>query len=285
MDDRDIYFFDLQGFLRLPAALTRGEVDELNDYIDTFLPICAGEWYGYIQAHTYGDDDGLNLQQIYEAGLPFERLIDHPSWIERVKHFVGGEGSFDWHHGPLFIDENFANIRGPGESIGMHNGGHHGTSRCQFRIDGDRFHCNQINILVALTDIGPGDGATMLIPGSHKSNFPHPDLAHHAMRQGCSSGDQMEAAVEVHMDAGDAVLFVDSCTHGSARRVNAGERRVVVYRYGPSWGNFRHPYQPSPELLERLSPERRQIVWPQKTMGRTPNKAPAFRGIEYRVDG
>ena len=47
----------------------------------------------------------------------FEKLIDHPSWIEHVKHFVGGEGTFDYNHGPLFIDENFANIRGPGESI------------------------------------------------------------------------------------------------------------------------------------------------------------------------
>ena len=59
----------------------------------------------------------MNLQQIYEAGEPFENLIDHPSWIEHVKHFVGGEGTFDYNHGPLFIDEKFANIRGPGESI------------------------------------------------------------------------------------------------------------------------------------------------------------------------
>jgi ectoine hydroxylase-related dioxygenase (phytanoyl-CoA dioxygenase family) len=27
---------------------------------------------------------------------------------------------------------------------------------------------------VALTDIGEGDGPTMVVPGSHKSNFPHP---------------------------------------------------------------------------------------------------------------
>ena len=53
---------------------------------------------------------GLNLQQIYEAGEPFERLIDHPSWIERIKFFVGGEGTFDYHHGPLFIDEGFGTL-------------------------------------------------------------------------------------------------------------------------------------------------------------------------------
>ena len=262
MDDRDIYFFDLQGFLRLPAALTRDEVGELNECIDTFLPICPGEWYGYIQAHTYGDDDGLNLQQIYEAGLPFERLIDHPSWIERVKHFVGGEGSFDWHHGPLFIDESFANLRGPGEAIGLHSGGHHHSLRGLFSVIDGKFHCGQVNVLAALTDMGPGDGSTVIIPGSHKSNFPHPDLENH--RMGVDRPDTMlEGATEIFMRAGDALIFVDSLCHGSAKRVNPGERRVVVYRYGPSWGNFRHNYQVSDELLARLPLERRQIVRPQ----------------------
>ena len=64
----------------------------------------AGRWFR-------GTVDGLNLQQIYEAGEPFERMIDHPSWIDKIKHFVGAEGSFDHHHGPLFIDESFANLR------------------------------------------------------------------------------------------------------------------------------------------------------------------------------
>ena len=37
-------------------------------------------------------------------------------------------------------------------------------------------------------------------------------------------------------------------------------RRVVVYRYQPSWANFRIPYEASPELLGRLTPERAAIV-------------------------
>ena len=48
--------------------------------------------------------------------------------------------------------------------------------------------------------------------------------------------------------------------HGSAKRINDGVRRVVVYRYQPSWANFRIPYEASPELLRRLTPERAAIV-------------------------
>lgn len=269
--DLDIYMFDLQGYLVLKKALTPAHVAALNAGIDALLPMEPGQWDGYVHAHTYTQSDGLNLQQIYEAGEPFEQLIDHPAWIEKVKHFVGGENTFDYNHGPLFIDENFANLRGPGEAIGLHSGGHTGTKRNQYRFHNGRFQCGQVNILIALTDIGPGDGGTMIIPASHKANFLHPHFEQYRMALGAAV-DGTPGAVEIHLEAGDAILFVDALSHGSARRVNPGQRRIMVYRYGPSWGNFRFGYHPSPELLERLTPARRQIVYPLKLIPRVPNK-------------
>lgn len=271
VSDLEIYLFDLRGYIVLPGALTSGEVADLNACLDAIPPLTPGEWYGYVHAHSYGSTTGLNLQQIYEVGEPFEKLIDHPSWIDKVKHFVGGEGTFDYHHGPLFIDENFANFRDPGEAIGLHSGGYPSIHRNQFRYHNGRFMCGQVNILLALTDIGPGDGGTMLIPASHKSNFMHPYFDRRRMADNASV-DGIEGAIEVYMKAGDALLFVDGLSHGSAKRVNPGIRRIAVYRYGPSWGNFRFGYQPSPELLERLTPERRQIVQPQRLIPRAPNK-------------
>ena len=244
--DLEIYLFDLRGFLVLEGALSGVEVDALNRDIDALLPLKPGEWRGYVHGHNYRDNDGLNLQQIYEGGESFERLIDHPSWIDKVKYFVGGEGTFDYHHGPLFIDECFANLRGPGESIGLHSGGHEASKRNQFFFHLGRFMVGQVNILMALSDIGPGDGGTMLIPGSHKSNFEHPALQKHRMHVESASVDGVDGAVEVYLKAGDALLFVDTINHGSAERVNAGERRNIVYRYGPSWGYFRHGYEVSP---------------------------------------
>ena len=64
------------------------------------------------------------------------------------------------------------------------------------------------------------------------------------------------------MKAGDALLFVDAVSHGATRRTNPGERRVVIYRYGPSWAATRHGYRYSNELLERLTPARRKILEP-----------------------
>ena len=91
VSDLDIYLFDLRDYLVLPNALSSEEVADLNACLDGIPPLKPGEWYGYIHAHQYGTTDGFNLQQIYEAGEPFEKLIDHPSWIDKVKYFIGGE--------------------------------------------------------------------------------------------------------------------------------------------------------------------------------------------------
>ena len=95
----------------------------------------------------------------------------------------------------------------------------------------------------------------MIVPGSHKSNRPHTSLKERA-----PSLDEVPAAVEVQLQAGDTACFVDCLVHGSARRVNSGQRRILIIRYGPHWGNDRYGFQPSPELISRLTAERRQIV-------------------------
>ena len=272
----DEYMFDLQGFLVLKGAVSRSHLDELNAGVDAIPRMEPGDWCGYVHREEFESSRGVAFQQIYEAGEPFERLIDHPAWIEHVKHFLGGEGTFDYHHGALFMDENFATIRGPGEAIGLHSGAYNVSKHTQFHYHHGRFACGQINILLSLADIGPGDGSTMVVPGSHKSNLPHPQAGERSIGEG-RSVDDTAGAIEVHTKAGDAILFVDAICHGSAKRVNPGERRFIVYRYTSGWSRFRFGYQPSEELLERLTPERRAIVNPFQVWPRTPNRKPGFR--------
>ncbi len=267
LTEMERYLFDLNGYIVLRNALSPDEYASCDATLDDLADCSPGEWRGHVHGHNFvASHEGLNLQQIYEAGPAFSCLIDHESWIEKVIELIGTDepGNFDGHHGPCFIDENFASIRGQGQAIGLHSGGQDRVTRCQFRYHDGRFHCGQINILMAFRDIGPGDGATMVIPGSHKSNILHPEFARAAMSDVSTSVDGITGAVEVHLNAGDAILFVDAIMHGSAARTNPGQRRIAVYRYGPSWGYFRHPYAPSAALLDTLTPRQRQIVMPHK---------------------
>jgi ectoine hydroxylase-related dioxygenase (phytanoyl-CoA dioxygenase family) len=252
------YLFDLNGYAILKNAIDPQHLAELNRAFDAFPDLPFMGWHGNVQRLDNNGLAGLEMQNIVEGGEPFEKLIDHPSWIERVHRYCGEK---DTYVDGLFIDECFASIRRTGGFFPIHSGGQHAIVRNQYRFVNGKFRCGQVNILMALTDIGPGDGGTLVVPGSHKSNFLHPQIAqNYADRQAYKS--LPAGAIEVQLKAGDAILFVDALMHGATERTNPGERRAVIYRDGPSWGKTRHGFEYSEELLARLTPARQKILQP-----------------------
>jgi|EP01046_Picozoa_sp_COSAG06_P013720 hypothetical protein len=157
-------------------------------------------------------DDGYNLQHIYEAEEPtgiFRKLIDHPSWFDLVEYYMGS--------GTPFMHELFLNVRGPGGYIGVHSGNPtFGGRGWGVKAAGDKpagvssppdieWAVGYMSIIIALEDIGPGDGATVLVPGSHKSMIKHPE-----QQQMVTEGSLVMGAEEMYLRAGDALLFNDS---------------------------------------------------------------------------
>jgi ectoine hydroxylase-related dioxygenase (phytanoyl-CoA dioxygenase family) len=255
--DLDDYLFDLRGYLVLENAVDADLLARLNRAFDDFPPLGVSEWWGNAQRRDYTGETGFELHNCVEVGQPFEELIDHPSWINHVRRYCGEQDSYVQ---GLFIDECIASIRRSGGHHPAHSGGYKGAMRGAYGYKNGVFRCGQCNIILALTDIGPGDGPTMVVPGSHKSNFPHPRIGNYAKGDRM---DELDGALAVTMKAGDALLFVDGLMHGGSSRTNTtGERRITIYRYGPLWGSTRFGYEYSQALLDRLTPERRKILQP-----------------------
>ncbi|MEX0885466.1 MAG: phytanoyl-CoA dioxygenase family protein, partial [Phycisphaeraceae bacterium] len=176
------------------------------------------------------------------------------AWIDRVRRYIEVDDHL------LRIDECFLNVRRRGGYIGIHSGGHNRRFTGLFRWHTGQWAVGQINVLMALTDVGPGDGCTTIIPGSHKSHEKHPFMHQEGVFH--KHGGNALAMREVHMNAGDVIMFADGTCHGSIERTNPGERRVLIYRYAPHLLASRYNYLPSEELMARLTPERRRIVMP-----------------------
>jgi hypothetical protein len=244
----EAYLFDLRGYLVLEAAVKADHVSRLNGILDTYQDMAPDTWRGNVH-RVLDTTRSAHLHNIFEMGEDFESLIDHASWLDHINRFVGGDG--------LCIDESFVDVRDTGHASPLHSGAHKRRIRTQFRFHNNEFRCGQINILLALTDVGDGDGPTMIIPGSHKSNLLHP-----AFRDRPTSLDEVPGAIEVPLKAGDALLFVDCSAHGAARRTNSGQRRMLIIRYGPHWAQDRYGYVPSDKLISRLTPARRKIIQP-----------------------
>jgi hypothetical protein len=270
-DDRD-YLFDLRGYLILDDALDPRQLGWINRWVDRQPQVPTGTWLGPIETHTYSGSEGVNYQNIIEGGEVFEELIDCPRWIGDVRRWIEND------YNKVLINEAFLNARGPGGFIGIHSGGHVAAFPMTTRHRTGQWMVGQVNVLIALTDIGPGDGGTVVVPSSHKSDLIHPELRDSAFstyRTDRDAGDAL-GSIEVHLRAGQALVFSDGLCHGSAARRNPGERRVLIYRYSPHAMTPRYNYQPSAELLARLTPERRaliQAIPPRWAPGQLPQAA------------
>ena len=258
------YLFDLHGYIVLKGGIAKRDLDEMNRWVDDHWRYvegrrrqgdARGEWIGHVETHTYSDADGCNFQNIVEGAPVFRRLIDYPAWIGHCRRWINPVNG-------ISIHENLLNVRGLGGYIGIHCGGALPICYLTFRQENTgEWMVGQINVIGALQDIGPGDGATTVIPGSHKSAMRHPQLLEQTYRSDDAAGNQF-GMKELYLDAGDVLMLTDAITHGSAARTNDGYRRITLYRYSPRYLRSRFHYVPSAELLESLSDEQRAIVQP-----------------------
>lgn len=261
------YLFDLQGYLILRNAISKEDLAEMNQWVDDHWAYVENrpdeptkQWIDNVELHSYGQDDGVNFQNIVEGAPVFERLIDHPAWFPLAQRYINPDNG-------ISIHENFLNVRGPGGFLYIHCGGHTPLCYLTFRNHNTgAWMVGQINVLMALEDVGPGDGPTVLVPGSHKSTEIHPRLEKDG--QGLVAINDHQAAgtalgmQEMYLNAGDVLFFTDTVTHGSAERTNSGYRRVAIYRYSPKFIRTRFNYEWSEGLLGRLSDQQRNIIEP-----------------------
>ncbi|HIG57746.1 MAG TPA: hypothetical protein EYG11_02195 [Candidatus Latescibacteria bacterium] len=261
------YLFDLQGYLILKNAIAPEDLNAMNQWVDGHQDYIEKpgdrentRWTGGVETHSYSKEDGVNFQNIVAGGPVFEKLIDYPAWFGLAKKYI------NYDINGLSIHENFLNVRGPGGHLFIHCGGHAPLCYLTFRHHNTgEWMVGQINVLIALQDIGPGDGATVLVPGSHKATEIHPRLVVDGRGVTSRNDTAAEGALgmqEMHLKAGDALFFTDAITHGSAERKNDGHRRVVVYRYSPRFIRSRFNYELSHDLQHRLTPEQRNIMLP-----------------------
>ncbi len=259
----DDYRFDLDGFLVLKCAASAAQVAAANAEISRWRASDA-EWIGNIHAlpptgalAEYRSSPGNRQVQTYhnvvEAGGAFEEFIDQPAWLGHVRRYTDDDGLHLW--------MNFVTATTAGGGTSLHSGGHRRHFRSSFHYHDGKFHCGNVVVILALSDIGPGDGPTVVIPGSHKSNLANPVVDSEHDLEACLA--RLDGTVhDVHLTAGDALVFTDAILHGGRPRVSPGERRILVYRYAPFWTKNRMGYEPSEGLVARLTTERRAIVRP-----------------------
>ena len=219
--------------------------------------------------HTRVREDGKQLVVfLLNKGQVFRDMILHPGLHAVVKHVLGDEYLLSSYHAHLAhpgsktafhtdqfwmpppTNEKKQTLVKPGSMTRAGNRGHHvgGEAAMQPKTIAPAAVCN---IMWMLTDYTAENGATLIVPGSHRSGR-QPD--HHLVRAADS--------VPVAGTAGTAVMFEGRTWHST------GENRTADVRVGLTT-NFCAPQfrqqenfllGTRPEVLESASPELLKLI-------------------------
>ena len=260
----ELYLFDLNGYIVIEGVLSSDEVARCNQAIDNQIAAGVAKLLERpLEATLDGgssamagtsrrlDMDGDMLAWERPWCEPFRELIVHP----RLKPYL-----------ETILEEGFRIDAGPGfmatdpgaEGHALHGGGveRHNFSEAYFFKAG-RIYSGMLVAELALADEGPDDGGFALVPGSHKANLPCPRSLRLAEAY-------QEHIRKVSLNAGDAVIFTETATHGALPWRANHQRRVVLTRYSPGFIAYHTMKQSlaNPEYMAELTDEQRAVLAP-----------------------
>jgi hypothetical protein len=242
------YLFDTLGFMVLPAVLTAEEVSKINNGIELHKSADFTERTNTLRNSLRGSSGRLDCGNFLswpanDGGDLLRSILNHPK-VAPVLNEICGRGHRLDHKPLLFIQPHGA------EGFDLHGGAVTPDGQFNYPISyhchSNQIVCNLVNVAVQLSDSPQGAGGFVVVPGSHKSNFPYAvsDLSAIADTYGyqpvCKSGD--------------VILFSEAVLHGATVRNALTERRVVLMRFSPPTCAFARGYLQPHDFLDLLTP-------------------------------
>ena len=234
LSDEEIAFLDENGYLALRGLLSTEQVAELRDRFEE-LVAAEGDTAG---SEVHQEAGTQRLSNLVDKGAVFEVCISHPKVLSAMRHVLGSEFRLSSLNGRAALPEHGLQ--------GLHADWGKGVE------PGDYYVCNSVWLM---SDFSEDNGATRVVPGSHKSRQ-HPR-------------DVLDDPTAVHPDqvvltekAGTVVIFNAHTWHGGTlNRTN--EKRYGLHGYYTRQDQKQQTDQKaslSEETLERLSEAQRVIV-------------------------
>jgi len=215
---KDKFFFDVNGYINIPGVLSPEQVTQM---------------LGDMDKHGIREpDNNPNLSRFggfLEWGEVWRSLIDHPRIYPFLTTMLGPKFRLDHAYGMAMRADGKPAPKG--RELHHHSHMYHHAS--YYLTHQQMMHNGLIVVSYALTDIPPGSGGFICIPGSHKASFEQPPE--------WFNYDDNPMVRQIPQKAGDVLIFTESLSHGTAPWTNtANERRSVLLKYCPhymQWGN------------------------------------------------
>lgn len=269
MTETQRYLFDLQGYLHLPGLLdattTRNLLAAAQALEAEALACQAGapRWrsvwgpeywqhpaHGYFAHGSQQHQATLMVEDFWLYPAAFDVLVGHPGTTALVDALLAPGYS---------INNSELRIRYPGNLTGMHMGfPANGHPKYRYAYHDQRISAMMVRMIYYLHDVGPDQGVTCFVPGSHHGHLPMP-------LRDCPV-DQEPGVVGLPVKAGDGILFTEACRHGGFPNRSPTTRYTLHVGYGPSFlpsqniSTMDEPVHVTEALLARLSAAQRALL-------------------------
>ena len=239
---------EIYGYVIIENVLTQSEVDVVKD---TLYDIEAdfrrtGELPGPNCFNTSTSETFFRIDNLPHLAPCFFDYITHPFIVGMAEEIIGG---------PARLSQSDAHIRRPVENKEDHFGFHRGINPAYSHYEQGLYHFSFVKALTNLTDLGPDDGGTTVIAGTHKvpTNVPQEAIVAAAM-------DDRSMIHQVEAPAGSTLLFYESLLHASGIIKSNRDRLLVLGGYVPSMFQAWNRYDPDPDFAKALSDQHRALI-------------------------
>lgn len=222
------YSFDLHGYVVVPNVFTRDECETIREAMQRLkrdliaanpddpkkAVVRGANFEMFLPHHAF-------MANFYEYDDALLNYACHPRIVGMCEEVLGCDARITELNAHLNSKDPNANFSEP-PKYGFHTGvdiafGSHKRNGL--------YHCNFVKALTNLTDMGPDDGGTAVIVGSHKVDDYQGALA--AAKEDASLIHQVVAP------AGSVLLFPETLIHATGRIKSDRERAIIICGYGP----------------------------------------------------
>ena len=255
MTDEQKYWFDIKGWVLLPALFSEDELKPIREHQMRFLY----------------DRESLPPHERDNHGGASEVLLDHPAVVGVLNEIIS--------HQPMASDDcygfRYDHTYTSHRKAGHDNWGPHGGSGL-FNFVGNchtyQHQLGQVNaglvrVVWELNEVQKGDSGTLLLSGSHKAAYPRPDS---------TNTDRNHPLYESYScPPGSALIFTEALCHTGTQWVNPDRDRLCLFTcyntVSSKWGKG----NVAPEVIAAMKPMRQTLfrgVWTAFGEGERSNK-------------
>lgn len=250
---------EIYGYVIIENLLTPDEISALSEKLyeieDRFRT--NGEQPGPNCFNTSTTDHFFRIDNLPHLAPCFFDYLTHPRIVGMAEEIIGG---------PARLQQSDAHIRRPVPEQDGRYGFHRGINPAYNHTENGLYHFSFVKALTNLTDLGPEDGGTTVIAGTHKvqTDVPQDGIIAAAL-------EDPSMIHQVEAPAGSTLLFYESLIHAAGIIKSDMDRLLILGGYMPTMFQAWMGYDPDPDFAATVSDEHRALLtgeskfnWPRK---------------------